>query len=192
MEMRAFSHGDPTGESTPLSLLPDWLGIARVVSQKDTRYLHSAVLITFKLGRPEELESQKESLTEAMIYTPHGILAQDLHSLTEAQRALTVLVLIHGLHDIRLSRKQLNLGAHNGLRAQRICKAKYWVSTHDEVKRARGLIAPILSRKVLTLKEALEEEKRQSGGKLSVDSKLARIEDIKFVDLKSGESLLLL
>ena len=192
IETRAFSQEDSTGESTSLSSLLDWLGIARVVSQRDALYYHSAILITFNLGQQKNLEHQKGPSIEAVIYTPHGINAQDLHSLTKAQQAITILTLIHGLHDIRLSRKQLNLGAHNGLRAQRICKAKYWVSTHDEVKRTRGLIAPILYRKTLTLKEALEEEKKQSRGGTSIENDLAGIGDITFVDLKSGESLLLL
>jgi hypothetical protein len=40
--------------------------------------------------------------------------------------------------------KQLNLGAHNALKAQRMMNAKYWVETHDEIKIGGGLIALFL------------------------------------------------
>ncbi|KAL8737960.1 MAG: hypothetical protein Q9181_001182 [Wetmoreana brouardii] len=103
---------------------------------------------------------------------------------------ISVLALLHGLHDIKLSKKQLNLGAHNALRAQRISRAKYWVSTHDEVKRAGGLVNRFLKRKIWTIEDALKEEEREKG-RIDGDSPLADLRDVQFANLESGESLLL-
>ena len=193
LETPPFSFQNANWRSSSLAILPDWLGISRVVSESDALYYHSAILVTFDLGQSNGGSNETSPNTaEAVIYTPHGIHAQDLRCLAVADPAVTVLALLHGLHDIKISVKQLNLGAHNGLQAQRLCNAKYWVSTHDEVKRARGFITPMLHRKILTLKEALEEERRQTRGQISTGSELAGTADVTFADLKSGESLLLL
>ena len=87
--------------------------------------------------------------------------------------------------------KQLNLGAHNGLRAQRICKAKYWIGTHDELKKPAGIIAPFLRRSIISVQEALDREKKDKGGVILEDSMLVDMQSVHFSDLKSGESLLL-
>ncbi|KAL9125268.1 MAG: hypothetical protein Q9217_005504 [Psora testacea] len=200
-----FSSNDPDWRSTSLSPLPTWLGISRVVTESDALYYHSAILITFDLnpqkrsGITSASESHSHDISvdppapaESLIYTPHGIHAQHLRCLSVANPPLRTLALLHGLHDVQISVKQLNLGAHNGLQAQRICDAKYWISTHDEVKKASGFITPALYRKVLTLKEALDEEKRQRGGEFRDESQLAGMKEVTFADLKSGESLLLL
>ena len=190
--------------STSLSPLPSWLGISRVITKSDALYYHSAILITFDLntetlgGSASDLNARELGRTasasasaEALIYTPHGIHAQDLCCLSSANPPLETLALLHGLHDVQISIKQLNLGAHNGLQAQRICDAKYWISTHDEVKQARGVITPALYRKVLTLKEALEEERRCGEVGTPGHEPLMEIEDVTFADLNSGESMLL-
>ena len=192
LETPPFSSQNPDWRSGSLPILPNWLGISRIVSASDALYYHSAILVTFDLSQSTKSKDQCASTAEAVIYTPHGIQAQDLRCVAAGHPALTVLTLIHGLHDIRISLKQLNLGAHNGLQAQRLCNAKYWVSTHDEVKRARGFITPMLHRKIVTLKEALEEERRQTCGRIPTDSELSGMERVTFADLKSGESLLLL
>ena len=187
-ETPPFSETQCDWRKTSMEPLPSWLGISRMVTESDALYYHSAILITFDLscdGTP--------IAAEGVVYTPHGIHAQDLrhlHHLPGAVPLVQTLALLHGLHDIKISLKQLNLGAHNGLQAQRICKAKYWVSTHDEVKTAKGLIAPFLRRKVLTLKEAMEEETRKNGG-ISDQSDFADMRDLVFADLANGESLLL-
>ena len=162
-----------------------------MVTQSDALYYHSAILMTFDLystsfnGASEILRA-----AEAVIYTPHGIHAHDLGHLPSAVPPVRTLALLHGLHDIRISIKQLNLGAHNGLQAQRICEAKYWISTHDEIKKEAGLITPFLYRTVLTLQEAIEKERRENG-EISDQSELANVREVTFADLTSGESLLL-
>lgn len=176
---------------TCLSPLPDWIGISRIVTQRDALYYHSAILVTFDLQNPSrEEQGRAVAPAEAVIYSPHGIHASDLRYLPSAKPPIEILVLLHGLHDIRISVKQLNLGAHNGLQAQRICNAKYWISTHDEIKKASGFITPFLHRKVLTLQEALEEEKSEKG-KIPDESKLADMREVTFAELANGESLLL-
>lgn len=112
---------------SPAESLPPWLGLSRITSSKRDRLnLHSAILITFDVG-----SRSQDDHTEGIIYTPHGILADALQTLSLASPRIAVLALLHGLHDIKLSRKQLNLGAHNALRAHRICGAKYWLSTRE-------------------------------------------------------------
>ena len=193
-EIPSFSPSQGDWRESSISPLPEWLGISRMVSKSDALHFHSAILIAFDLSsRARTRPSSDPGVAEAIIYTPHGIHAQDLghldHLPATAPRIKT-LALLHGLHDVRISVQQLNMGAHNGLQAQRICKAEYWISTHDEIKTAKGIIAPFLYRKVLTLKEAIEREKLETGG-ISNESKLVDMRELKFADLASGESLLL-
>ena len=194
VETPPFSSSQCDWRDTSLAPLPNWIGISRMVTESDALYYHSAILITFDLS-PEKHDGSPADPgpAEGVIYTPHGIHAHDLCHLGQLPSAvppIQTLALLHGLHDIRITVKQLNLGAHNGLQAQRICKAKYWVSTHDEVKTAKGMVAPFLYRKVLTLQEAMEEERREKGG-ISDESELADMRGLTFADLASGESLLL-
>ena len=190
-ETPPFSATESDWRKTSLNPLPKWLGISRMVTRSDALYYHSAILVTFDLYSID-LKRPSESLNaaEAIVYTPHGIHAKDLSHLPLATPAVKTLALLHGLHDIKISVKQLNLGAHNGLQAQRICQAKYWVSTHDEIKREYGLITPFLYRTVLTLQEAIEEERRVKGT-ISDDSGLSDVKEVTFVELSNGESLLL-
>jgi hypothetical protein len=69
------------------------------------------------------------------------------------------------LHDVSIAlSKQLNLGAHNALKAQRMLNAKYWAGTHDEAKIGGGLIAPFLRRKAYSILDALGKERRREEG----------------------------
>ncbi|KAM0806359.1 hypothetical protein BDR22DRAFT_884082 [Usnea florida] len=190
-EVPPFATTDSDWRHTSISPLPKWLGISRVVTRSDVLYYHSAILVTFDLYSIDTKgTSDTRGSAEAIIYTPHGIHAQDLSHLPAAVPTITTLALLHGLHDIKISVKQLNLGAHNGLKAQRICQAKYWVSTHDEIKKGSGLITPFLCRTVLTLQEAMEKERRANGRVLD-ESELSDLREVAFVELSNGESLLL-
>jgi len=166
--------------------LPEWLGICRVAYEgSDMLYYHSAIMITFE--GPQAGDNGEK--VEAVIYTPHGIKPEDLKSVSNAQPPIQTLALLHGLHDISLG-PQLNLGAHNGLKTQRLLNAKYWIGTHDEIKRGGGIVSWFLKRKVLTVKEAIEEQIKQNGGD-KADTELESMSDVQFVDLKNGESLVL-
>ena len=191
-EIPPFSASNSDWRDTSLNPLPKWLGISRMFTRSDALYYHSAILVTFDLYAIDvKGTSTIPAAAEAILYTPHGIHAKDLGHLPSATPAVKTLALLHGLHDIKISVKQLNLGAHNGLQAQRMCQAKYWVSTHDEIKRGSGLITPFLYRTVLTLQEAIEEERRAKG-KISDESELSGVSEVAFVELSSGESLLLI
>jgi hypothetical protein len=162
--------------------LPPWLGVTRLGQDRiDLLYYHSAVMITFPtIGSGNWVEGTEG---EAVIYTPHGITTVDLKPVEAADPPIRTLALLHGLHDISIG-GQLNLGAHNGLKVQRLTKAKYWVGTHDEVKPGGGLVSWFLKRKVLSVKEAMEKEIRKGETGMS-------LEDVHFVDLGNGESLIL-
>jgi len=186
-----FPGRDADWRSTSLWPLPDWLGISRMVSETDALYFHSAILIVFDVAAETAGGTLEEEDAVSIIYSPHGIHADHFRHMTPAIPSVKTLALLHGLHDINISiTKQLNLGAHNGLRVQRLLKAKYWVGTHDEVKRSGGFLAPFLRRKVLTFQEALEKEKNERG-LVSDQSDLADMKGVRFAALQSGESLLL-
>lgn len=185
-----FTSQDPDWRKSSLQPLPHWLGISRITTKSDALYYHSAILIAFDLAassRCKHADVKEEG--EGIIYTPHGIHAQDLGHLRRATPPLTTLALLHGLHDISLKPfKQLNLGAHNGLHAQRIAGARYWISTHDEVKKGSGLVASFLKRKVITLQEAMSKEKEREQDHIVSNGMFA---DVTFADLRNGESILL-
>ena len=190
-ETPPFSATDSDWRNTSLDPLPKWLGVSRMVTESDALYYHSAILVTFDLYSVDVKGPLSVlNAAEAIVYTPHGIHAKDLSHLPSATPAVRTLALLHGLHDIKISVKQLNLGAHNGLQAQRMCQAKYWVSTHDEIKKGSGLITPFLYRTVLTLQEAIEQERRAKG-RISNESELSDMREVAFVELSNGESLLL-
>ena len=101
-----------------------------------------------------------------------------------------MLAFLHGLHDVSLKwTKQLNLGAHNALKAQKLLKARYWVATHDEVKRGGGMIKPILQRRAYTLRDALAKDPKDT--KCQGQTTTQEPEDVAFVDLHNGRSLVL-
>ncbi|KAF7943778.1 uncharacterized protein EAE97_005848 [Botrytis byssoidea] len=171
--------------------LPDWVGISRVAKAGvDLLYYHSAIMITFLTFSERIISDGKanENIPEAMIYTPHGIDPGDLTLVGTAQPPIRTLALLHGLQDISLPRAQLNKGAHNGLKVQRLLNAKYWVGTHDEVKVGGGIVSWFLNRKTVTLKEALEREVEENGESGDVE----KVGDIKFLEVGNGESLVLM
>lgn len=102
------------------------------------------------------------------------------------------------------------MGAHNGLKAQRLLKAKYWLGTHDEVKRAGGFVRWFLRRRIVSLGEALgvemveragEERKGDVSGvgddcgdermEQGEEKKEVRFDDPQYLDLGNGESAVL-
>ncbi|KAG8629811.1 hypothetical protein KVT40_001430 [Elsinoe batatas] len=178
-----------------LTPLPDWVSISRIVTAGDALYYHSALLLAFNNGHNSRMDdkSSDDESAEAVIYTPHGIHAEDLEVLPNADPEIRTLAFLHGLHDINIAQKQqLNLGAHNGLKAQRIVKAKYWIGTHDEVKHGGGLISWFLNRKVISLQDALEEERKRSlleSEKASEDQ--GNMASVNWAELGNGESRVL-
>ena len=168
--------------------LPDWLGVSRVAYPgADMLYYHSAIMITFTLSPLIE-----EGVAEAVIYTPHGVSTSDLAPVASASPNIQTLALLHGLYDIKLG-AQLNMGAHNGLKVQRLLGAKYWVGTHDELKRGGGIVSYFLDRKMITLGEAIEKEKQERlrRGESLKGSGLEDLSDVRFEELGNGVSLIL-
>jgi hypothetical protein len=143
----------------------------------DLLYYHSAILITFPSS-----PSSSSAEAEGILYTPHGISPSDLTTLFTAEPKISMLALLHGLQDISLhswvKKAQLNMGAHNGLKVVRLLRVKYWVGTHDEVKKGGGVVGWFLRRVGVSLQQALEEEGKNGG-------------EVKFVEVGNGESLVL-
>lgn len=157
----------------------------------------------------EPSSSTSSEPAECVIYTPHGIPHTALDPVVSADPPLHTLAFLHGLHDVSISAaQQLNLGAKNGVLAQRALKAKYWVATHDEVKKGGGLVSWFLRRKVWTLEEALREARAEvesegqgkveangygNGSVRGANGKLESgvFEAVRFEDVENGESRVL-
>jgi hypothetical protein len=193
VEVGRFS-GDWRERNEEGEVLPDWVGVSRVAYQgndlkQNLLYYHSAVMIAFSSLSTSPSSTTEEAEAEAIIYTPHGISPSDIEPVSKANPKIKTLALLHGLQDISLG-AQLNMGAHNGLKVQRLLGAKYWIGTHDEVKRGGGLVSWFLDRKVVSLKEAVEREREEHGGGLE-GSKLEGLSEVRFEELGNGESLIL-
>lgn len=196
-----------------LAPLPSWLSISRLTASKDALYYHSALLITFAThpflsnttpkkrsslsiygdGAEESSAATQPEAAECVIYTPHGIPHTALTPIATADPPLHTLAFLHGLHDVSISAaQQLNLGAKNGLLAQRILQAKYWVATHDEVKKGGGLISWWLRRKAWTLEDALKEARAEmNGDDAAMDGYRDDFDHVRFQDMTNGESRVL-
>ena len=141
-EIATLSKPDQDWTAFSSEALPAWMGIARLVSSFDVGFLHSAVVIFFNLNH-SQTECKKPK--EAIIYTPHGISAKNLSQLSHTQPPIQPLALVHGLHEVSVCRLgQLNLGAVNGLEAQQVINAKYWITTHDVRRTSRHSLFPVV------------------------------------------------
>ncbi|KAI1854117.1 hypothetical protein JX266_001258 [Neoarthrinium moseri] len=154
-----------------VSPLPEWVGIGRVITAGNALYYHSAVMLVFRHG----------TKSQAVIYSPHGIKGSDLQAVQSVD--IETLALLHGLHDVRIwMTKQLNLGALNGLEAVRASGARYWIATHDEIKKGGGFIAPMLRRTKYTVADAVKKKTQSLGEEAP---------NYNFVELGSGDGLVL-
>lgn len=115
--------------ATSMPPLPEWIGISRLLSTNDALNYHSAILITWnnrhntgktrvtsvsndlrsngsrarRRAAIEPDEDEDEERAEAVIYTPHGVNSGDLKIIPEASPAISTLVFLHGLHNVRLA-----------------------------------------------------------------------------------------
>ncbi|RWA14301.1 hypothetical protein EKO27_g776 [Xylaria grammica] len=183
IEMPPFLAADNKNWRETLSCtpLPPWVGVGRVVTPGNALYYHSALIVAWA-------GSASGEEADSIIYSPHGIEPGALSGIRST--GLRTLALLHGLDDVRLwMTKQLNLGAVNGVAAARECGAKYWVATHDEVKKGGGFISLLLRRTSWSVAEAVKEEgekglaKRMEGGE--------QVAGYEFVELGSGDGLVL-
>jgi hypothetical protein len=125
---------------------------------------------------------------EGIIYTPHGIHAPSLSTtVSSASPPIKTLALLHGLHDVTLNwglEQQINLGGLNGLQAQQSLNARYWIGTHDEVKKASGIVSLIIRRKAYTVQDALRKAGKE-------DLTASSLGDGEYLDIVNGESKVL-
>ncbi|KAF2140085.1 uncharacterized protein K452DRAFT_360271 [Aplosporella prunicola CBS 121167] len=203
-----FTKEDADWRSAALPPLPEWLSISRLQEPGDALYYHSAVMIAFNTALPQPTQDHASSsartmpngwsapidgadAAECVIYTPHGIRAEAVEPVAEASPSLSTLAFLHGLHDITLGKaQQLNLGGKNGLQCQRILRAKYWVGTHDEVKKGYGLVSWFLKRKIISVEHAIKEE-QNNGLYRPEKGDEALWKDVSFTEVPNGESRVL-
>ncbi|KAF2713529.1 hypothetical protein K504DRAFT_479275 [Pleomassaria siparia CBS 279.74] len=214
MTTPTFTSESPDWRDYSLLPLPSWLSISRLTAPKDALFYHSALLITFAthpflpttpkkrsslLINGDDYELISDSLTseaaECVVYTPHGISHTALAPIALANPPLHTLAFLHGLHDVSIgAAQQLNLGAKNGLKAQRTLRAKYWIATHDEVKKGGGMISWFLRRKIWTLEDALKEARAEAMAEADGDTRMGgadEFEDVRFEEVGNGESRVL-
>ncbi|KAI1170435.1 hypothetical protein F4777DRAFT_591928 [Nemania sp. FL0916] len=164
--------------------LPSWVGIGRIITAGNALYYHAALVVAWTSS------SSKEVLNggEALIYSPHGIEPAALSGV--GAHGLRTLALLHGLDDVRLwMSKQLNLGGVNGVAAARESNAKYWVATHDEVKKGGGFVSLLLQRTSWSVADAVKREGQKRVSK-NVDAG-GKGDGYEFVALGSGDILVL-
>jgi hypothetical protein len=207
IDVPPFSGTHTDWKTTSMPPLPEYISITRISSETDAFYYHSALLFAFNTHPPpssppktkrkskghysRNASIEPDAPAECVIYTPHGVHPTSLEPIQQASPPLKTLCFIHGLHDVSISwGQQLNLGVYNGLQVQRILKSKYWVSTHDEVKKGGGLVGWFLRRKVLSLEEALKEEETRLDNVKEGHEK-GTIGDVRFEDVGNGESRVL-
>ena len=203
--------GNTDWRTTSIPPLPDWIGISRLLQKEDVLNYHAALMITFNNGPPASSNKSRPNAhhkrrpstnsepAEAIIYTPHGIYSKDLDHITQASPPIHTLAFLHGLHNVRVgtvsgrTALQSNLGAHNGLKAQRMLKARYWIGTHDEIKKGGGLVSWFLQYEKISLKEALEREKGEveRGNKGADAGVVNAFEGVNWVELGNGHSRVL-
>ena len=130
---------------------------------------------------------------ESVIYTPHGVEASTFSTMQSADPFVENLAFLHGLHDVSIwLTKQLNLGAFNAVQGARLLKSRYWIGTHDEVKKGGGVLAPFLRRKAWQLADIWSKESSNARKRKTVtDTLQGELDNPRYVDLKSGESLVL-
>lgn len=188
-----FTARDVDWRRTSTDPLPPWIGISIICSKSDPINLHAALLIAFDLGVSPRSEHAKYDIDEgeAILYSPHGTTAEGFGLLHSAKPPVRALALLHGLDEVSIGPFQaVNLGAHNGLKAQRISRSKYWVLTHDEVRIEKGLLASFIKRKAIDLEEAMRKEEEEAKGEhLSGTSPGGKV---TFAELLSGESIILI
>ena len=162
-------------------------------SKLDLTNLHYGVLLTFDTQNGTGPSVQDESREiEAVAYIPHGIPAHDLAHVDLAQPRIRCLALIQAFHNVKVGfpsvglQDDVVLGAHHALETARLLDAKYVVSTHDELKEERGVTAHFLSRKIMSISDAVNDE--QHGNEVNSNKKSHGMEQVV---LGSGENKVL-
>lgn len=189
-----FTARDVDWRRTSTDPLPPWIGISRICSNSDPINLHAALLIAFNLGVSARSVNAKYDMDqgEAIIYSPHGTPAERFGLLHSAKPPLRALALLHGLDEVSIGPfPAANLGAHNGLKAQRIIQSKYWVLTHDEIRIEQGLVSSFIKRKAVDLEEAMKKEREEAKGEhLSATNPGGKV-TFSGLLIRSGESIIL-
>ncbi|KAF1985685.1 hypothetical protein K402DRAFT_405135 [Aulographum hederae CBS 113979] len=181
-------------QSSSLPPLPEWIGVSRLIAPQDALDYHSALLITFNLSpsSPTASTSDSADAAESVLYTPHGIPSSALRPLSLASPPISILALLHGLHDVslglaqRLKLQQLNLGGMNAVTVQKALNARYWFAAHDEVKRGRGFVSFLLQRKVWGVEAAARKVVALLG-----EEERERERELRYEELGNGESRVL-
>ena len=168
--------------SSSIGSLPAWLGVFELAPREESASLHCALAVTFDTENGTKTRHSKypEGFAEAVLYSPHGILPMHVQPLLNAAPPINPLAILHGMDEIGALGQKIGLGARNGLLIQKMCNAKYFLPTHDEVKKAGGIFAPFLRRKVWTIGQIISEG--------DANEKSCKT---NYINIRCGESILL-
>ncbi|KAJ9145134.1 hypothetical protein NKR23_g5550 [Pleurostoma richardsiae] len=115
--------------------LPPWLSVFRVPGHRD---LNFGIVIMW---------SPDESTHEALLYMPHGMLADQpsVQALLDTETAeavppFTVLAMLYPLKENFAWGVQTTLGGAGALALDELARPRYWVRTHDSQFLYKGLI----------------------------------------------------
>jgi hypothetical protein len=159
--------------------LPPWLKLFSLFG-----LVQFGMLIAFASKTTGKNEEQSY---QAIFHTPHGVCPPITRAFLDGAEKdldapIELLAMTHPLQSTTLAGMQVALGAHNGLKLQRMTKAKYWIRTHGEAVIERGVIAWLVGYQHVTFDEALQAERAGAGKEL---------EKPIFVDIANGESFVL-
>lgn len=155
--------------------LPEWLTIFRMTGH------HMLNFCTAMIWSPS---SGKH---EALLYSPHGVRVAETTLQTffnDAVPQVQTLAILHGLKESRAFGWLNTFGVSYGLPLYRASNAKYWVLTHDSPLAYWGLI-------MLGVREVRRTLEWGLGREAEEDGNATKLKEVNFVDVKNGDSTVL-
>jgi hypothetical protein len=160
-ETRDLEPGNTWSSVHPGAPLPEWLTVFRLTGHHE---LYFATAIIYTSDSPASLGGE-EKQREAVLYSPHGIKADQLSLKAFLQNpagdaTVSVLAILHALKDNFALGMRFTLGVAGGLALERMARPRYWVKSHDMLLRYTG-VAPWLIRVndvARSLRSGLDEE----------------------------------
>lgn len=159
----------------PGGALPEWLTIFRMTGHHILNFCTAMIW------------SQSPDKHEAILYSPHGIreTAETLQTfLNNSKSEVKTLAILHGLKESRAFGWLNTFGVSYGLPLYRASDAKYWVLSHDSPLAYWGLIMMGVTEVRRTLEWGLGREREEKGT-------TAELREVNFVDVKNGDSTIL-
>ena len=175
----------------PRGSLPDWLTVFRLRGHHELNFATAIIYSSSPSSSsvPSSSTSSRgggggggggeedhETKHEALLYSPHGIKADQpalkafvgyLDSAGDSDGGkVSVLVILHALKDSFAFGMATTLGVAGGLALERLTRPRYWVKSHDAPLGYAGIVAWVawVNDVARTLRSGLDEEKEEVNG----------------------------